>query len=677
MLINDIVLASLRTPVRTVEGRAEVYNSDGSTAYSLRSDSYLKEFKVERIGDNTKFFGYGFVHKANVKARDVNREIELSTSNTVLPYFIDRTSGEPVEIKTYPKMNITEVNRDENTNELSITCYDALYKATKHKVEELALTVPYTIQEFVVACASLLGISGVTTVNVTDDCFSVSYPEGANFEGTETIRDALNAAAEATQTIYYIDSNNILVFKRLDISGDAVFNIEKADYIQLDSKTNRRLATLVSATELGDSLGTTHKVYNKNMADYHQAVNPAGETFTEVDNGYVIDVSGEDYKRISFIPLNKELKAGTYYVISYDWVNIGTEETSSVACYLPDIEQYLSNGVAFTPKEDTQKIGIYLQAADVGKDIQVEITNIQLEEGTAATDYVPYGYYYLTGTTQYIRDNPFWDLREDRTTLLENALAAVGGLTINQFECNWRGNYLLEIGDKISLETKDNNTVYSYILDDTIHYNGALSEATQWNYTDNEEETEATPTTLGDAIKQTYAKVDKANKQIEIVASETNANSEAIAAIRLDTDSINASVSKVAEDTTAAIEAANSSIATLTTKVDASITAENVQLVVQKELENGVEKVTTSTGFTFDDEGLTVSKTNSEIKTQITEDGMSVYKNEEEVLTANNEGVKAANLHATTYLIIGNYSRFEDYTNADGEARTGCFWIGD
>ena len=55
---------------------------------------------------------------------------------------------------------------------------------------------------------------------------------------------------------------------------------------------------------------------------------------------------------------------------------------------------------------------------------------------------------------------------------------------------------------------------------------------------------------------------------------------------------------------------------------------------------------------------------------------MSVYKNEEKVLIANNEGVKAANLHATTYLIIGNYSRFEDYTNIDGEVRTGCFWIG-
>lgn len=542
MLINDIVLASLRTPVRTVEGRAEVYNSDGSTAYSLRSDSYLKEFKVERIGDNTKFFGYGFVHKANVKARDVNREIELSTSNTVLPYFIDRTNGEPAEIKTYPKMNITEVNRDENTNELSITCYDALYKATKHKVEELALTVPYTIQEFVVACASLLGVSGVTTVNVTDDCFSVSYPEGANFEGTETIRDALNAAAEATQTIYYIDSNNILVFKRLDISGEAVFNIEKADYIQLDSKTNRRLATLVSATELGDN---------------------------------------------------------------------------------------------FTVST------------------------------TAA------------GSTQYIRDNPFWDLREDRTTLLENALAAVGGLTINQFECEWRGNYLLEIGDRISLTTKDNEVVYSYVLDDTITYNGALSEATKWSYTDNEEETEANPTTIGEAIKYTYAKVDKANKQIDIVASEASANKEAIAAINVNTESISATVETLKQDTQDALDTIGEDVASVKSKVETVVTAEAVNIAIQEEISKGVDKVTTATGFTFDNEGLTVSKSDSEIKTQITEDGMSVYKNEEEVLTANNEGVKAANLHATTYLIIGNYSRFEDYTNTAGEARTGCFWIGD
>ena len=60
------------------------------------------------------------------------------------------------------------------------------------------------------------------------------------------------------------------------------------------------------------------------------------------------------------------------------------------------------------------------------------------------------------------------------------------------------------------------------------------------------------------------------------------------------------------------------------------------------------------------------------MKTQITEDGMTVYKNNESVLVANNVGVEAVNLHATTYLIIGNNSRFENYN----DTRTGCFWIG-
>lgn len=59
----------------------------------------------------------------------------------------------------------------------------------------------------------------------------LSYPNGANFEGTESIRTALDMAAEATQTIYYINSANELCFKALDRDGDAVFVIDKAKYI--------------------------------------------------------------------------------------------------------------------------------------------------------------------------------------------------------------------------------------------------------------------------------------------------------------------------------------------------------------------------------------------------------------------------------------------------------------
>ena len=52
---------------------------------------------------------------------------------------------------------------------------------------------------------------------------------------------------------------------------------------------------------------------------------------------------------------------------------------------------------------------------------------------------------------------------------------------------------------------------------------------------------------------------------------------------------------------------------------------------------------------------------------------MRIDRYGEAVLTANNSGVDAKNLHATTYLFIGVNSRFEDY---DNNTRTGCFWIG-
>lgn len=164
----------------------------------------------------------------------------------------------------------------------------------------------------------------------------------------------------------------------------------------------------------------------------------------------------------------------------------------------------------------------------------------------------------------------------------------------------------------------------------------------------------------------------KANKQIDLVVSDVQANTESISALQLNTESISASVSKVEQTTAEAIEGVNGEIATLTQKVDATITSDQVKLEIQSELSNGVTKVETNTGFTFNDEGLTVEKSNSEMKTTITEDGMTVYKNDNAVLVANNVGVEAINLQASTYLIIGNNSRFEDYNGN----RTGCFWIG-
>ena len=109
-----------------------------------------------------------------------------------------------------------------------------------------------------------------------------------------------------------------------------------------------------------------------------------------------------------------------------------------------------------------------------------------------------------------------------------------------------------------------------------------------------------------------------------------------------------------------------------------SVNLQQNQLEVKiEQIENdGVKRVVNTTGV-FDKDGLTVDKTDSPTKTQVTPDGMTVYKKsygeQTEVLKATSDGVDATNLHAKTYLIVGGRSRFENY----GKNKTGCFWIGE
>lgn len=503
-------------------------------------DGALQEIVIERAGEESKFFGFGVCQKLKLKLRDIERDIKPTTQSRFKIYF---AAGDDNYISNFPLFSVTETNRDENTNALSITAYDCIKEMEKHTVAELGLT-SYTIKEFATAAAALFGLS-IDIQGVEDfTLFDLEYAEGANFEGTESIRAALTAAAEATQTIYYVTESK-LVFKRLASADQAALTIGKDAYFSLDTGDNRRLQSICNTTELGDAV------------------------------------------------------------------------TASISA---------------------------------------------------------------VGTTQFIRDNPFLELREDIADILDTAIAAVGGLTINQFSCSWRGNYLVEIGDKLGIITKDNDTVYSYLLNDAISYNGALSESTQWEYTDNNESA-SNPTTLGEAIKQTYAKVDKANKQIEMVVGETDANSKAIAALQINTESISASVQQTQESTEAALEGVNDTVNTFKQEVTAAITAESAKIeVIQEELENGVAKVKTATGYEFSDDGLIIDKTGAETNSKLNESGLTVGTGSKEMLFAGvkddngtkKAGVFAEDLHATSYLIVGSNSRFEDY----GSDRTGCFWIG-
>lgn len=519
--------AAINSPVRSIRVKVELF--DGSTLLNTfhTSDRVIK-LSIERIGEDSKFFGFGISQRLNLHLIDKDRELDIPTSNSLKIYF----SSDGINyVCAHPLFHVNRVNRDENTNELSITAYDRLYDTKNHTVNEVKVEAPFTLLTYATACADILGLP--LKVIGADAEFNVEY-EAANYDGSEDLRFVLDDIAEVSQTIYYMDNELNLVFRRLNKDGAADIEITKDKYFTLKSGDNRRLARLCSTTALGDNLETSLAV---------------------------------------------------------------------------------------------------------------------------------------TGTTQYIHENGFWTLHEGVATRLEEALAAIGGMTINQFDCSWRGNYLGEYGDKLALTTKDNEVVYAYILNDVLEYDGSLKESTIWKYSNENGDVAGNPTTLGEVLKNTSATVDKVNQTISSVVKRTDDLQSTVSSLELTTNDIQASVS----ETNKKIDEQTGVITDLTEKVNATMTSDAIKVEIKKELaQTGVNKVTTSTGFTFNEEGLTVSKSGSEMSTQITDDGMTVSRDSTAMLTANSKGVVAIDLHAKTYLWVGDYSRLENY----GYNRTGCFWVG-
>lgn len=545
-MVSSIYSNMNSTPLRKVEGKVELYNGSTSPTTFL-PDGKLQEITVARVGEKGKFFGFGICQQATVKVLDkkvLDKEDNLvfNKGDEILTSF--RVGGSGDYQSVCPPFYVKDAVRDEKTSVYTITAYDALDDAVTRVFSDLGLQAPYMLVEVVDASKRVLGLSGFSC----PEGFDTVFEKGANLEGTESLRSVLNAVAEVTQTIYYIDHTDRLVFKRLDKSGAAVLDIPKKDYFEFTKSLPVTITKIMHTTELGENL-------------------------------------------------------------------------------------------------------------DAGTD---------------------------GGVCQYIRDNPFWNNITDLRTYLSTAVSRVSGLTIVPFNLKWRGNFLTELCDKIRIETKDGTFVDTFILDDSFTYNGGFSQTTDWEYKpENDRATASTPITVGERINQTFAKVDKVEKNITLYVSsvEQKLDNQAeeirtnVSELQVNTQNIKASVSQT-EQTTQEVKDdlinLNNEIASLSTRVDATITSEDVQIEIRKELSNGTNKVTTSTGFTFNDEGLNVSKEGSEVSTTISENGMQVFKNEEAVLTANNRGVDAANLHATTYLIIGTNSRLEDF----GSDRTACFWIG-
>ena len=101
-------------------------------------------------------------------------------------------------------------------------------------------------------------------------------------------------------------------------------------------------------------------------------------------------------------------------------------------------------------------------------------------------------------------------------------------------------------------------------------------------------------------------------------------------------------------------------------------TAQNLTLQLETVRTEGVDKVQTSRGYTFDDAGLHISRSDSDMENLLDHSGMCVRRAGQTLLRADNRGVEAVDVTVRNYLIIGDHSRMEDYEMG----RTACFYRG-
>ena len=272
-----------------------------------------------------------------------------------------------------------------------------------------------------------------------------------------------------------------------------------------------------------------------------------------------------------------------------------------------------------------------------------------------------------------IKENQIMNFN-DRSDYLQDIYDTLDGLEyyINDFAST--GVCYYDVCDRYNVSIGENT--YSCIMfNDEINITQGLSENIYTNYPEENETNYKKADKTDRKINQAYIIVDKQNQQIE---------------------SLTSTVSQVSEETNnnyqdllnkfSTIDESITQISSLESRVTQLQTDTYTKTEIQQ-IANGigtdgvVVSAVTSTAGTFDENGLTIEKTNAKTKGNFNESGITVmdatgYTNEELLFagydnTLNETIVRTKNINVSKYLTIGTKSRLEDY-----EDGTGVFFIG-
>lgn len=212
----------------------------------------------------------------------------------------------------------------------------------------------------------------------------------------------------------------------------------------------------------------------------------------------------------------------------------------------------------------------------------------------------------------------------------------------------------IRVGDIISITDKNGVTITAYVMTKTTTGQRDTLECTGSPRRD------SSSVVNNEEFRDWNGKILEIRKEVEGLYIANRDTEGRLAELSLTVNGLGSQVSKQEQD----IEGVKTDLSAIRQE------ATNVSIQIQSILENGVDKVTTSIGYTFDNNGLHIAKSGEEMNSTLDHTGLHVYQDEDPTLIADHTGVNAKNLMARNYLIIA-HARFEKY----GEKATACYYV--
>ena len=326
------------------------------------------------------------------------------------------------------------------------------------------------------------------------------------------------------------------------------------------------------------------------------------------------------------------------------------------------------------------------------------ITLDELPESVSEEEIREDVYYYLTTDMKYYKylDNTWVEATDMKNTLyirtnnlfitqqedIDNIYNSVVGFKINNITCENRGDITLDSWDIIKY-TIDEEEYYTF-NENELTYNGVCMSKinTQIPAGKKTETTNIIVPNTATALKRVQTIVNEVEGSMKTITEKTTV----LESKTLENETaINNSYQDIIQKLGDYVK--ESEITAIKESVETSQTNSEYAIEIAKQVQiDGVTRLDTKTGYTFDEDGLNIEKTGAKTKTTLDETGLDVKDatgaSEESLLFAGYDEVigetivKSKNMTVEKYLVIGKYSRMEDFEDTDGNLGTGMFWIG-